>query len=80
MDNKKEVINGNITEMNAQQLDGVSGGVIGGAGPGCLHEKLGPRYKKKSFFGWNWYAVCSNCKCEVMVKEGPWSGSPDDPE
>ena len=41
MDNKKEVINGNITELNAQQLDGVSGGVIGGAGPGCSHEKLG---------------------------------------
>ncbi len=80
MDYKKEVINGDMTEMNAQQQEDVSGGLVEGGGVSCLNHKLGPRYKKKSLFGWNWYAFCSKCKCEVFVKEGPWSGSPNDPE
>ena len=77
MDYKKEVINGDMTEMNAQQLEDVSGGIVEGGGVSCFHNKLGPRYKKKSLFGWNWYAICSRCKQEVQVEEGDWFGDPD---
>ncbi len=57
-------------------MEDVSGGVVKDFSSGCKH-KLGPRYKKKSFFGWNWYATCSRCKKEVQVEEGNWFGDPD---
>ena len=46
MDYKKEVINGDMTEMNAQQLEGVSGGLVEGGGVSCLNHKLGPDIRK----------------------------------
>ena len=77
MDSEKEIIKDDVTELSAQQLDDVTGGMNR---PYKCHHDFGPRYKKKSLFGWNWYAVCSKCGVEVRIEEGPWSGSPDDPE
>ena len=80
MDNEKQIINDDITgaaELKPQQMEDVPGGGGFLKNTGCNHEKVGPRYKKKSLFGWNWYAICSRCKQEVQVEEGDWFGDPD---
>jgi hypothetical protein len=68
-------IEAGVTGLDEEQLAEVAGGGIN-HGVGHTHE-YGPRYKKKSWFGWNWYAKCKICKAEIKVKDGPWSGDPD---
>jgi len=72
-----ETIKAGVTVLDEEQLAEVAGGVKNRIRAHICKSNLGPSYKKKSTFGWNWYAKCQICKCEIKVKEGPWSGDPD---
>jgi hypothetical protein len=68
-------IEAGVTGLDEEQLAEVAGGIVRQR---LRHNhEYGPRYKKKSLFGWNWYAVCKVCKKEVEVEKGDWSGDPD---
>lgn len=67
--------------LAAEDLENITGGDLK-AGPRgyyrCRHKHLtGPRFKKSSTFGWNWYRKCADCGEDHMVELGPWSGDPD---
>ncbi len=73
-----ETIKAGVTVLDEEQLAEVAGGGLKLQYISHIcNNHLGPSYKRKSLFGWNWYAKCQICKCEIKVKEGPWSGDPD---
>ena len=75
---EKETTTAGVAGMSEQQLEEVAGGkkksII--SNHSC-RAYLGPRYKEKSLFGWNWYANCIICNKQFCVEYGPWSGDPD---
>ena len=73
-----ETIKAGVTVLDEEQLAEVAGAGRRHSFPShnCM-SNLGPSYKKKSTFGWNWYAKCKICKSVVKVEYGPWSGDPD---
>ena len=72
-----KTIEAGVTEMSEQLMENVAGGMQGASKSHGCRNNLGRWYKKKSLFGWNWYAKCKICKAEIKVKDGPWSGDPD---
>ncbi len=72
-----KTIKAGVTVLDEEQLAEVAGGVREKFNIHICMRNLGPSYKKKSLFGWNWYAKCKICKSEIKVKDGPWSGDPD---
>ena len=77
---EKETTMAGVEEMSEQQLEEVAGGlkkpIISISDHSC-RANLGPRYKEKSVFGWNWYANCKICNKQFCLEWGPWSGDPD---
>ena len=72
-------IEAGVTGLDEEQLAEVAGGFRerGYRSSHTCRDNLGPSYKRKSTFGWNWYAKCKICNREKKVKNGPWSGDPD---
>lgn len=70
-------IEAGVTGLDEEQMVKVAGGGLMGTPSHICRANLGSSYKRKSLFGWNWYAKCKICKCEFKVKDGPWSGDPD---
>ena len=72
-----KTIEAGVTGLDEEQLAEVAGGIQPKSKSHGCRDNLGRWYKKKSWFGWNWYAKCKICKGEFKVKDGPWSGDPD---
>ena len=75
---EKETISMDTTELSEQQMDEVAGGGLSSKVKNHFcRENLGPRFKEKSTFGWNWCASCKICGKVKVLERGPWSGDPD---